>query len=182
MRLSSMALAVAAVVFLSFPFPAIHIASAEEGNRTPLSAVPDSVPEDILAVVEKNCPAGYEISHWVHKPWVVADLNGNGNEEIVVLLRDTAKSLDHGKAYPTHVAIFEEKDGATVGNNMIKLEEGMPVQNEDSFQLIKKLNALKEYGCSQPTAIEFYEEAGTTFYLCMGRKDYRFFRDLDDEP
>lgn len=146
-----------------------------------------SVPEEVKKIINKYYPENFEISQWVLKPWIIGDLNGDGAQELAVLLRDTRERLDSGNAYPTHIAIFGTLEKIIKiknirSNLMIKVEQGMPARNQDSFRINNNAKYLKILGCPQPVAIEFYEEASTSFFLCWDGKNYRFFRDPTDEP
>lgn len=170
----------------SAPYAMFESTGAPPQDETVLTK-PAQVPEEVKRIVNTYYPENYEISQWVLKPWIEGDLNGDGESEIAVLIRDKRERLNHGNAYPTHVAIFSSlKKNPTIknirSNLLVKMQESMPAQSQDSFRINKNSKYLKVLGCPQPVAIEFYEEAATSFFLCWDGKSYKFFRDPTDEP
>ncbi|MER2520047.1 MAG: hypothetical protein ABTQ34_05070 [Bdellovibrionales bacterium] len=108
-------------------------------------------------------------------------------QEVAVLLRDKREPLDSDNAYPTHIAILEVDEKSKEINKIkskiiVKLEDGKPVYEQNSFRVTRNTQYLKILGCKQQVALEFYEEAATRFFLCWDGKSYGFYRDPTDEP
>ena len=153
------------------------------------SAKPKSLDRaQVEKIISVNLSESYDLSTWVIQPWLSYDLNSDGIEELIALIREKNAPIEHGNKPPTHIIIFHrqksEQNFDTVKEKfLVKMDQGQPMSGDrNSFILNKDSKFLKTIGCLNQVAIQMIEEASTSFYLCWSGKKYEFYRDAHDTP